>query len=86
MPHKTEVVNVKQLTDEAISIHIRCCDDPKSDSVLTVYGVANMTPEQMEAQVVAHHDRVAAKHQGMVSGKQHLEALVTRTKVHGEKK
>ena len=52
--------------------------------MLTVYNVANMTPEQMEAQVVAHHDRVAAKHQGMVSGKQHLDSLVTRTKVHTE--
>jgi hypothetical protein len=81
MAHKTEVVNAVT-TDEAITITIRCCDEPKSESSLTVYGIHKMTPEQLEVEVNNHHDRVAAKHHAMGKMKDALANLNTKHKVH----
>lgn len=81
MAHKTEVVKAVE-TDEAISITIRCCDNPKTDSVLTIHGVHKLTPEQLEADVARHHDQVAAKHDAMGKAKASLAQLTTKTKEH----
>jgi hypothetical protein len=83
MAHKTEVIKAKE-TDSAIAITIRCCDDPQTDSALTVYGVHKITPEQLEIEVNNHHDRVAAKHEAMGKMKDALSKLNTKTKVHSK--
>jgi len=79
--HTTEIVKTQQASDEAVSVTIRCCADPKTDSALTVYGVAKLSADQMAQEIDKHHDRVAAKHAGMLSGKQHL-ASVNKKKEH----
>jgi len=80
--HTTRVVRHEQKSDEAIAVTIRCCEDPNTDSAVTIYDVANMTQTQIEEQVSKHHDRVAAKCGGMQRAKQHLAELLTTTKVH----
>lgn len=81
MAHKTEVIKANE-TDSAITITIRCCNEPKTDSVLAVYGIHKITPEQLEVEVNNHHDRVAAKHDAMGKMKDALSKLNTKTKVH----
>jgi hypothetical protein len=83
MKHTTEIVNTKQCSDESIAITIRCCDDPQTDSVLTVYGVSKLSEKQLAADVNKHHDRVALKHDGMQSGKHLLGTVIAQTKNHG---
>jgi hypothetical protein len=73
MSHTTQVVETKQVSDEAITVRIRCCGNEKTDSVLTIYNVVNLTQAQIEAQVDKHHDRVAAKCGGMAKAKSHLQ-------------
>jgi hypothetical protein len=77
--HKTEIVEIKQASDECLAVRIRCCDDPLTDSVLTVYrGDEN----RLAADIEKHHDKVAAKHAGMQSGKHLLDTVVMKTKTH----
>jgi hypothetical protein len=83
MSHKTEVIRAIE-TDAAIAVTIRCCDNPKTDSVLTVHGVHKLTVEQLEAEVIKHHDRVASKHDAMGKAKDHISKLTVRVKTHGE--
>jgi hypothetical protein len=79
--HVTEVVKQEQHSDESVAVTIRCCDDPKTDSTLTIYGVAKHSAETIAEAIDKHHNKVAAKHQGMQAGKQHL-LTVQKTKAH----
>lgn len=86
MSHTTEIVGKpKQVSDEAIAVTIRCCGDPKSDSTLTIYGIGKITADELNAQIDAHHDRVAAKHHGMGTGKSLLSGIIAKTKTHEAK-
>jgi hypothetical protein len=82
--HTTEIVKTVQNTDEAISVTIRCCSNPKTDSVLTLYA-HNMSQAQIEAAVAAHHDKVAGKCTNMAKAKAHLVTLTTQKKTHEAK-
>jgi len=85
MSHQTEIVKSTQTTDTTIEVVIRCCKNPKTDSPLTIHNPHKLTPEQIEAEIVKHHDRVAGKCSGMGKARKHLDSLVTRSKVHGAK-
>ena len=82
MSHKTEIISMQQVSDEAIAVKIRCCNNPLSDCVHTIYGVAKMSALQLEQVIDAHHNRVAAKHAGMASGKHLLDTVISKTKIH----
>ncbi len=80
--HITQIVRTEQQSDEAIAVVIRCCDNPKTDSALTIYGAHKMTPEQINAYVDAHHDRIAAKCDAMNKANAHLATIATQQKEH----
>jgi len=80
--HITQIVRTEQQSDEAIAVTIRCCNNPKTDGTITIYGVQGLTHEQFEAKVSAHHDKVASKCGGMQKAQGHLATLVTQTKEH----
>jgi hypothetical protein len=80
--HITEIVKHEQVSDEAIAVTVRCCSNPKTDSTFTIYGVHAMSPEQLQAKVDAHHDRVASKCHGMGAGKSLLSTLSKKPKTH----
>ncbi len=84
MTHTTKIVSTRQVSDEAVAITIRCCDNSKTDSTLIIYGVGRLTPEKLTSDIDRHHDRVAAKCQGMSSGKSLLDAVIAKTKTHEE--
>lgn len=80
--HTTKVVKTQQISDEAIAVTIRCCDNAQTDSTVTIYGAANKTAAQIEDTVSKHHDAVAAKCAGMQAAKDILKTLVLTPKVH----
>jgi hypothetical protein len=82
MEHTTKIVRTQQMSDEALAITIRCCGNPKTDSVLTIYDVGKLSPSQLEADVDKHHDRVSQKCQAMNSGKALLVGLLSVSKTH----
>jgi hypothetical protein len=82
MSHTTKIVKTQQLSDEAVGITIRCCDNKLTDSTLTIYNVGKLSPEQLTKDIDMHHDRVAVKCAGMASGKGFIDGLVKKTKTH----
>ena len=82
MNHITKIIRTQQMSDEAVAVTIRCCDNPLSDCVHTFYGVGRLSQEQLMQGIEKHHDSVAAKCAGMASGKHLLDALVEKTKTH----
>jgi hypothetical protein len=85
MNHITEIIRTQQMSDEALAVTIRCCGDPKTDSVLTIYGVGKLSSEQMALDIDKWHNRVAAKCQGMATGKYLLGVMSSRSKTHEAK-
>ena len=83
--HITEIVEQKQVSDEAVAVTIRCCSNPLTDSTVTIYGVHTLSPEQLAEAVDKHHDRVASKCHGMGAGKMLITGLITKTKTHEAK-
>jgi hypothetical protein len=83
--HKTEIIKHEQPNDECIAVTIRCCGDAKTDSTTTINAAHKLALAEIEARVEAHHDLVAAKHEGMLGGRRHLEGLKGRVKEHPEK-
>ena len=82
MSHITEIIKHEQPNDECISVTIRCCGDPKTDSTTTINAAHTLTLEQIEAKVEAHHDLVAVKHEGLAAGRKHLDGLKGKVKQH----
>ena len=89
MVHETEIVYEESSNDENIVVTIRCCGDPKTDSPVTI-PVVNLVdgshsprlPEEIIADIEAHHDRVKLKHEAIQSAKVHLKNIKNRKKVH----
>ncbi len=85
MPHQTEVVKTEHTHDDAIAVTVRCCGNPKTDAVLTIYNAHKLTAEQVAAKVDKHHDQVSARHAGVQEMLQHLSTLKTLKKTHEHK-
>jgi len=85
MSHKTEIIRTQQLSDESLAVTIRCCGDPLTDNVWTIYNVGNLSEQTLAETIDKHHDRTAAKHAGMTSGKHLLDTVVKKTKNHEAK-
>lgn len=82
--HTTEIVEEKQISDEMIAIKIRCCGNPKTDSVLTIAYAHKLSPEEIDKMIDAHHDCVREKHVGLSGGLDHIRRSKQRVKVHQE--
>ena len=80
--HITEIVKTEQVSDEGVAVTIRCCNNPKTDSTVTIYGVHAMSPEKLQEQVDKHHSRVALKCHGTGTGKSLLDTLSKKPKTH----
>jgi hypothetical protein len=80
--HTTKVVKTEQFTDECIAVTIRCCDNPNTDSVLTIAQAHAHTGEQIESMVETHHDKVRTRCVGMQAALQTLKSLTNLTKEH----
>lgn len=60
MPHVSKIIDIKEINDESVAYLVRCCDDPMSDSWLTV--TLTLSDIEIEQTVADHHVRVQAKH------------------------
>jgi hypothetical protein len=81
--HVTQIIETKQVSDECLSVKIRCCENPKTDSVLSIYGIGTISEQDLLAKIDHHHDVVAAKCHGMAAGKLLITGLITKSKTHG---
>lgn len=63
--HTPSIVEVKDLNDENIAYLVRCCDDPKTDSWITVS--VHVSDQDHDASLQIHQSRVADTHNKKVA-------------------
>jgi hypothetical protein len=80
--HTTKVVRTEQLNDESIAVTIRCCDNAKTDSVLTIAQAHTHSAADIESMVDGHHDAVKTKCAGMTAALRNLDGLGNLQKKH----
>lgn len=74
--HKAKLVEVKALSDGALSIRARCCEDPSTDSCRTIYGLEQHTEETLTAESAAHCADVERKHAATETALAYLKSQV----------
>lgn len=70
MEHMAKVVEVKHVSDGAVAILARCCDDEMTDSWHTLYDLENL-----EMHLQEHPKRVAERHSKIDAVLQRATAL-----------
>lgn len=73
--HKAVVIHVEVVGDGHLAVRARCCDDPSSESVLTVLEL-HRADEEIDADVSAHLDRVEKLHAARDHAQRHIARLV----------
>lgn len=63
MTHVAKLVEVKPLSDGALSVRARCCDDPTTDSCRTIYGLEQHTTETLDSDIEGHLAAVKRNHE-----------------------
>lgn len=75
--HKAEVLKVEAVGDGHLAVRVRCCQDPKSDSILTVMEL-HRPDEAIDADIAAHLARVEKKHAARDHAQRHIERLIQK--------
>lgn len=75
--HKAAVVHVEAVADNILGVHARCCDDPTSESVLTVNEL-DRADEEIDQEVQEHLARVERLHAARDHAKRHIERLLRK--------
>ena len=74
MEHTTEIVNAHQPADGLLAVAVRCCRDPKTDSVLTLHQLER-SDEEIKQDIRDHQARVAKLHAAKLRAKELVETL-----------
>jgi hypothetical protein len=61
MSHSTRIVQVSKPASGLLAVTIRCCDDPTTDSVLTIHQL-HRSDEDIQKDIDAHKARVEELH------------------------
>jgi hypothetical protein len=75
MPHVAKVIEKKQLSDGAIAIRLRCCGDPSTDSIATLYVKADT---DVAAWAAKEKTRVQDAHARMLAAHVALDSLLEK--------
>ena len=77
MPHNAVVVEHKILSDGALAVKHRCCDDPNTDSFSTIYITPSTTAEDLDKHVADGKARVEAQHAALLTAQDYVKKLQT---------
>lgn len=81
MEHKAILIKTQKLSDGAIAITHRCCEDEITDSVSTLYVTENTTPEAITAWAKSECERVQNQHDRLEAAHQHIQSLMAASQV-----
>lgn len=73
MTHTSAIVKITEPADGLLAITVRCCGDPKTDSVLTLHEL-HRSDAEIDADIATHQARVETLH----AAKEHAKAHVAR--------
>jgi hypothetical protein len=60
--HNPEIISIEPLSDGAITICVRCCGDPSTDSIHKQHFTADTDLAEVQTKIEAHKTRVADLH------------------------
>jgi hypothetical protein len=80
MAHKAEIIEIQDLSDGALAVRARCCDDPLTDSVHTVYNLHAKEDLEIEREMADHAMNVEQKHQALIRKKAVIEKFKQKQK------
>lgn len=76
MSHQAKIVAVSKLAPGLIAVKVRCCDDPSTDSVLTLGGLDREQAE-LDVAIAAHHKKVETQHALDAQAEEHVKRLIS---------
>lgn len=74
MAHTSVIIKVTEPADGLLAIHVRCCGDPTTDSVLTLHEL-HRSDEEIDADIARHQARVENLHAQKIRAKEHLARI-----------
>lgn len=80
MPHTTEIVEYKKLSNGQFSVLIRCCGNSSTDHWHTMAFVAD--PIQREQNLNAEREKVAMEHEAAITGEAAALGLMGNKQEH----
>lgn len=78
MPHKSAILKIDEPGDGVLAVTIRCCGDPKTDSVLTIHEL-HREEAAIDKDIADHQARVEKLHAAKTHAKNHIARLAGRT-------
>jgi len=75
MTHTTKIVEKKIVSNGAIAVRVRCCDDSSTDSVTTIYIKPSMTEKEIVDLVQNHHAYVSRQHETLLRAAELISKL-----------
>lgn len=72
--HQARAVEIVEPADGLLAVRVRCCNDPASDSWLTIHGL-DRADEEIDKDIAAHQVKVATLHHHKQRAKEHLARL-----------
>lgn len=75
MAHTTEIVEVKHVADELLSVLVRCCGDEKTDSWHTMHADVYVDDSKLQASLEHAHNRVRQTHAAHLAAIEKLDSL-----------
>lgn len=61
MAHSSKIIRAGNPVSGLLSVTVRCCEDPKTDSVLTVH-LSNASDEEVQQAIDTHRKKVEQLH------------------------
>lgn len=77
--HKAKHIEIKQLSDGAIAVKTRCCDDPSTDSWITVYVKPESTEEELQLSLDTHAAKIENQHEAMSLHMKTISRILSKT-------
>jgi hypothetical protein len=74
MPHKSVVVRVEEPADGLLAVTIRCCGDPKTDSVLTIHEL-HRSEAEIDKDIADYQARVEKLHEAKARALAHIARI-----------
>lgn len=77
MKHSSAIIQITEPADGLLAVTVRCCGDPKTDSVLTLHEL-HRSEAEIDADIALHQARVETLHANKLRAKEHLSRLGAR--------
>ena len=73
--HTPVITLIERISDGAVRVCVRCCNDPSTDSMYTEYFAPDTDFTQVQTNIEAHKTRVANLHATMLNIQSFLTTL-----------